>query len=143
MKSTATIAGVGTALPPSAVQAELWDGFFARHYSGGRRHLAQRIFANAGVRTRQAAVSPLLEDVSEWSTERRMRRYQVEALPRPARRIPIVLAVNPVSPDPKVTERAMRRVARLADGWQTDGTPPRVFAERWRQVREYAAEYAG
>jgi predicted naringenin-chalcone synthase len=81
VKSTATIAGVGTALPPSAVQAELWDGFFARHYTGGRRHLAQRIFANAGVRTRQAAVSPLLEDVSDWSTERRMRRYQVEAVP--------------------------------------------------------------
>jgi predicted naringenin-chalcone synthase len=33
------------------------------------------------VRTRQAVVSPLLEDVSEWSTERRMRRYQVEAMP--------------------------------------------------------------
>ena len=66
---------------------------------------------------------------------------EVEALPRPTRRIPIVLAVNPVSPDPRVTERAMRRVARLADGWQTDGTPPRVFAERWRQIRRYAAEY--
>ena len=65
----------------------------------------------------------------------------VDLLPRPARRIPIVLAVNPVNPDPKVTERAMRRVARLADGWQTDGTPPDVFAERWRQIREYAAEY--
>lgn len=30
---------------------------------------------------RQAAVNPLLEDVSDWPTERRMRRYQVEALP--------------------------------------------------------------
>jgi predicted naringenin-chalcone synthase len=81
VKRTATIAGIGTALPPSAVQDDLWDGFFARHYSGGRRGLAKRIFANAGVRTRQAAVSPLLEDVSDWSTERRMRRYQVEAVP--------------------------------------------------------------
>jgi alpha-pyrone synthase len=78
---TATIAGLGTALPPSAVQDELWSGFFAGHYAGGKRGLAQRIFANAGVRTRQAAVNPLLEDVSEWSTERRMRRYQVEAVP--------------------------------------------------------------
>jgi predicted naringenin-chalcone synthase len=81
VKNTATIAGVGTALPPSAVQDELWDGFFAQHYSGGKRRLAQRIFANSGVRTRQAAVSPLLEDVSDWSTERRMRRYQIEAVP--------------------------------------------------------------
>jgi predicted naringenin-chalcone synthase len=77
----ASIAGLGTALPPSAVQEELWEGYFAQHYSGGKRGLAQRIFANAGVRTRQAAVSPLLEDVSGWSTERRMRRYQVEAIP--------------------------------------------------------------
>lgn len=82
MTTTATIAGIGTALPPSAVQQELWDGFFDRHYaSSGARGLAKRIFANSGVRTRQAAVSPLLEDVSAWSTERRMRRYQVEAVP--------------------------------------------------------------
>ncbi|GAB1643456.1 type III polyketide synthase [Krasilnikovia sp. MM14-A1259] len=81
MNRSATIAGLGTALPPAAVQEELWEGFFAQRYSGGRRGLAQRIFANSGVRTRQAAVSPLLEDVSAWSTERRMRRYQVEAVP--------------------------------------------------------------
>jgi predicted naringenin-chalcone synthase len=77
----ATVAGVGTALPPSVRQGEVWDGYFARQYTGPRRALAQRIFTNAGVRTRQAAVSPLLEDVSDWSTERRMRRYQEEAMP--------------------------------------------------------------
>ena len=81
MNRTATIAGLGTALPPSASQDDLWEGFFSRHYADGKRGLAKRIFANSGVRTRQAAVSPLLEDVSEWSTERRMRRYQVEAVP--------------------------------------------------------------
>jgi predicted naringenin-chalcone synthase len=78
---SATIVGLGTALPPSATQDDLWDGHFAGHYAGARRALARRIFANSGVRTRQAAVSPLLEDVSDWSTERRMRRYQVEAIP--------------------------------------------------------------
>ncbi|GIF09104.1 type III polyketide synthase [Actinoplanes siamensis] len=77
----AVISGLGVALPPSAVQDELWDGFFARHYAGRRRGLAKRIFANSGVVTRQAAVSPLVEDVSAWSTERRMRRYQTEAPP--------------------------------------------------------------
>ena len=81
MDRNAIIAGLGIALPPSSVQAELWDGFFARHFAGDRRALAGRIFANSGVLTRQAAVSPLLEDVSGWSTERRMRRYQVEAVP--------------------------------------------------------------
>lgn len=77
----AVIAGLGVAVPPSTTQQEIWDGFFSDHYAGGRRGLAKRIFENSGVRTRQAAVSPLLENVTEWSTERRMRRYQVEALP--------------------------------------------------------------
>ncbi|MFF5082303.1 type III polyketide synthase [Actinoplanes sp. NPDC000266] len=81
MNNDATIAGVGVALPPSVVQDDLWDGYFARHYPPERRALVRRIFENSGVRTRQAAVSPLLEDVSDWSTERRMRRYQVEAIP--------------------------------------------------------------
>ena len=81
MNRTATIAGIGTAFPPSAAQDELWAGFFAGHYQAGKRGLAKRIFENSGVVTRQAAVSPLLEDVSGWSTERRMRRYQVEAVP--------------------------------------------------------------
>ncbi|MEU8069492.1 type III polyketide synthase [Micromonospora sp. NPDC049151] len=75
------IAGLGTAQPPAAAQDELWTGFFAGHFQGNTRALAERIFANSGVTRRQAAVNPLLEDVSEWPTERRMRRYQVEALP--------------------------------------------------------------
>ncbi|MFC8849431.1 MULTISPECIES: type III polyketide synthase [unclassified Micromonospora] len=75
------IAGLGAAQPPGATQDELWSGFFAGHFPGATRALAQRIFANSGVTRRQAAVNPLLEDVSDWPTERRMRRYQVEALP--------------------------------------------------------------
>lgn len=75
------IAGLGAAQPPAAAQDELWEGFFAKHFSGTTRALAERIFANSGVSRRQAAVNPLLEDVSDWPTERRMRRYQVEALP--------------------------------------------------------------
>ena len=81
MNSTAIIAGVGTAFPPSAVQDDLWAGYFAQHYPARVRGVAKRIFANSGVHTRRGAVSPLLEDVSDWSTERRMRRYQVEAMP--------------------------------------------------------------
>jgi alkylresorcinol/alkylpyrone synthase len=75
------IAGLGTASPPGATQDELWQGFFVKHFDGTTRALAERIFANSGVTRRQAAVNPLLEDVSGWPTERRMRRYQVEALP--------------------------------------------------------------
>lgn len=77
----AVIAGIGVALPPSTRQDDLWDGFFSRHYAGPRAALAERIFANSGVDTRQSTVNPLIEDVSGWSTERRMRRYQAEAIP--------------------------------------------------------------
>jgi alkanesulfonate monooxygenase SsuD/methylene tetrahydromethanopterin reductase-like flavin-dependent oxidoreductase (luciferase family) len=34
----------------------------------------------------------------------------------------------------------LRRVARLGDGWQTDGTPAPLFKERWSRIREYAAD---
>jgi alkylresorcinol/alkylpyrone synthase len=75
------ITGLGIALPPASAQDDLWTGFFAEYFGGTTRALAQRIFANSGVVTRQAAVNPLLENVSDWPTERRMRRYLVEALP--------------------------------------------------------------
>jgi alkanesulfonate monooxygenase SsuD/methylene tetrahydromethanopterin reductase-like flavin-dependent oxidoreductase (luciferase family) len=66
----------------------------------------------------------------------------VDVQPKPVQpRPPIVLAVNPPRPvDPAVEERALRRVARLADGWQTDGTPPALFQERWERIQDYAAE---
>jgi alkanesulfonate monooxygenase SsuD/methylene tetrahydromethanopterin reductase-like flavin-dependent oxidoreductase (luciferase family) len=67
----------------------------------------------------------------------------VELLPKPVQpRIPIVIAVNPTAEvKPHIQERAFRRVARLADGWQTDGTPPAVYKERWETIKSYAAEY--
>ncbi len=66
----------------------------------------------------------------------------VDVQPKPIQaRPPIVLAVNPPRDiDPAIEERALRRVARLADGWQTDGTPPELFRKRWDRIREYAAE---
>ncbi|HEX5598690.1 MAG TPA: type III polyketide synthase [Micromonosporaceae bacterium] len=81
MSRPPVIAGLGVALPPSSGQEELWSGFFAHHFAGSTRALAERIFANSRVARRHAAVNPLLEDVSAWSTERRMTRYLVEALP--------------------------------------------------------------
>jgi len=67
----------------------------------------------------------------------------VDLQPKPVQaRIPIIIAVNPSEDvDPAVEERALRRVARLADGWQTDGLPPALFGSRWRRIRAYAEEY--
>jgi predicted naringenin-chalcone synthase len=81
VSGNATISGLGIALPPSATQEDLWNGFFADHFPSERRALAKRIFEHSGVITRQSVVSPLIEDVSDWSTERRMLRYQAEAVP--------------------------------------------------------------
>jgi len=77
----ASIAGIGVALPPSASQDALWQGYFEQHYAGVARGLAKRIFANSGVRNRHAVVNPLVEDPSRWSTAARMRRYLTESLP--------------------------------------------------------------
>ncbi len=75
------VAGIGTAFPGRMDQAELWSGFFTRHFGGRQQALAERIFANAGVTTRHGAVNPLLEDASSWPTSKRMQRYLSEALP--------------------------------------------------------------
>jgi len=75
------VAGIGVAHPPALAQDELWKGFFSSHYSGVQRALASRLFSNSGVVTRHGAVNPLIEDVSGWSTQRRMQRYLTEALP--------------------------------------------------------------
>lgn len=77
----AALGGIGVAHPAAVDQQELWDRFFAGHYAGVQRALANRIFRNSGVHTRHAAVNPIVEDVTRWSTARRMQRYLVEALP--------------------------------------------------------------
>lgn len=74
----------------------------------------------------------------------------VVALPKPVQpRLPIGIAANPWrSPmfheNPKEQaneERVLRRVARLADSWQTDAIPPEVLRERWARIQGYSAEY--
>ena len=65
----------------------------------------------------------------------------VRFAPKPAQeRIPIVIATNPRG-DAAIEEKALRRVARIADGWQVDVAAPHVFRERWTRIRAFAAEY--
>ena len=75
----AVITGSAHANPPARTQRELWDGFFAEHFSD--RRAARLAFDSSGVVTRHAAVDPLVEDISSWSTGARMDRYLLEAMP--------------------------------------------------------------
>lgn len=80
MRMSAHVAGFGSALPgPPLDQGEIWRRCFAPHFAGDRS--AERIFLGAGVRRRHAAVNPIVEDLSGWSTGDRMRRYASEAMP--------------------------------------------------------------
>ncbi|GAA5202198.1 type III polyketide synthase [Rugosimonospora acidiphila] len=75
------IAGAGIAHPTVQTQDELWSGFFSHHYSGVQRALAARLFRNSGVERRHGVINPAIEDVTGWSTAKRMQRYLTEALP--------------------------------------------------------------
>jgi predicted naringenin-chalcone synthase len=75
----AVIVGSGSALPGVMRQDELWAEFFSRHYAGSR--LAAVLWERSGVRTRHAVADPRAEDLSQWSTGARMRRFVAEALP--------------------------------------------------------------
>lgn len=80
----ARIVGLGSAVPAPMDQQELWDGFFAAHFArpdGSADPRAARIWRAAGVSTRHGVVDPRVEDVTSWSTERRMRRFVTEAVP--------------------------------------------------------------
>jgi alkylresorcinol/alkylpyrone synthase len=77
--SAAGIAGLGWAVPTEATQQEAWELFFAEHYAGVP--LARRIWERSGVETRHGVVVPFKEDVTEWGTEARMRRFVEEAVP--------------------------------------------------------------
>jgi alkanesulfonate monooxygenase SsuD/methylene tetrahydromethanopterin reductase-like flavin-dependent oxidoreductase (luciferase family) len=62
--------------------------------------------------------------------------------PKPIQRpCPIWIANDPPRDKPELERRAYQRVARLADGWMTDGGPtPEEFARRWKLVRQFLVE---
>lgn len=123
MLHSAHVAGFGTAVPGDALsQADMWDGFFARHFGGDR--MAERIFRNAGVRRRHAAVSPLVEDASGWSTGRRMRRYVTDARPLGVAAVRAALADAGLTPD----ELGLFAVVSCT-GYGTPGLDIQVAAE--------------
>jgi alkylresorcinol/alkylpyrone synthase len=76
---TARLAGSAHAVPAGMDQQQLWEQHFDAHYAGNRT--ARRVWASSGVTTRHGVVDPRAEDVSSWSTGRRMSRFAHEALP--------------------------------------------------------------
>lgn len=63
--------------------------------------------------------------------------------PKPVQRpLPIWIANNVqiVTKSEAIMERALRRVARLADGWMTTHVWPREFAERWQRILRYTKD---
>ncbi|MDQ2727059.1 MAG: type III polyketide synthase [Actinomycetota bacterium] len=84
----AVITGAGQACPPSRSQEELWESFFGQHFANGKQdRWFKRAFFSTGVRHRHCAVDPTSEDLSAWSTGRRMARYVDEAVPLAARAV--------------------------------------------------------
>ena len=67
-----------SAFPPAVSQAALWEGFFASRFPS---RVAARAFSVSGVERRHAAVNPLVEDIADWPTSRRMTRFVAEAMP--------------------------------------------------------------
>lgn len=53
--------------------------------------------------------------------------------PRPIEPPPIWIASNPI-PGSRLWERALRRVARLADGWMSVQAMPHFFAHNWQKL---------
>ncbi len=75
----AVVTGAGIALPPAISQERLWEDFFGRHYNWSR--VAARVWRSSGIETRHGVIDPRSEDIRDWSTGARMRRFVQEALP--------------------------------------------------------------
>jgi predicted naringenin-chalcone synthase len=79
VNTSALITASASAFPATFNQSQVWEGFFAAHFAN--RRSARLAFSASGIEQRHAVVNPLAEDITEWSTARRMERYAVEAMP--------------------------------------------------------------
>ncbi|MEV6846368.1 TIGR03619 family F420-dependent LLM class oxidoreductase [Actinoplanes sp. NPDC051411] len=118
------------ALSEGRVLAGLGTGWSIDEYAAA----APRPFAERG-----AALDEFLDIAAAvWGPDpvafanERYRIGPAEVGPKPARRIPVLLAGS--------NRRALSRVARRADGWLMTGAPPSAVEGMLGQVREMAAE---
>lgn len=67
--------------------------------------------------------------------------HQAAILPRPIQQpLPIWISTNTDERKPKMAERALRRVARYADGWMTIHRTPERFAQDLAAIQRYGEE---
>lgn len=71
------LTGQGSAFPQPIAQPAIWEQFFKPRMGGNP--VAEALFMRCGIGTRHVVVNPLDEDVSNWTTGQRMRRYLPEA----------------------------------------------------------------
>ena len=90
------VTGQGSAFPQAMAQSAIWERFFKPRM--GENRVAEGLFMHCGVETRHGVADPTAEDVSGWSTGRRMRRYLPEA--RELGRQAIAQALADASLDP-------------------------------------------
>ena len=83
----------------------------------------------------------LVSENENASYEGEYNRFEnVTVLPRPLRPPPVWITAHSNPAFPKLSERALRRAARLGDGWMTTARTPEGFAADLAALRRYAAE---
>ena len=84
----------------------------------------------------------LVSETEDASYEGTYNRFEnVTVLPRPVQQpLPIWVTANPNPAFPKLSERALRRVARMGDGWMTTANTPETLATNLAAIRRYADE---
>ncbi len=84
----------------------------------------------------------LVSETGDASYEGTYNRFEnVTVLPRPVQQpLPIWVTANPNPAFPKLSERALRRVARMGDGWMTTANTPQSLATNLAAIRRYADE---
>src|SRR5487761_2019742 len=79
VSSAPIVSAISASFPAPVSQRDLWENFFKARANG--RRSAELAFRSTGIEQRHAAVNPIEEDISSWSTAARMNRFIDEAIP--------------------------------------------------------------
>jgi alkanesulfonate monooxygenase SsuD/methylene tetrahydromethanopterin reductase-like flavin-dependent oxidoreductase (luciferase family) len=126
------------------------NGHSAREGAYFSRELdAMRVRSEDRASRLEEGIQVLRKAWSAGPVQHKGRFYEVEGVecwPKPVQpQVSILIAVSPIptgkDDEAATEERMLRRVARLANGWQTGPRSPQGFRAQWARIHEYAAEY--